>query len=52
MYMAGMFFLGYMMITTIESTAFSHPATNCIGAGLGVMLGMERKISNKNYLLY
>lgn len=52
MYMAGMFFLGYMMIITIESTAFSHPATNCIGAGLGVMLGMERKISNKNYLLY
>lgn len=42
MYMAGMFFLGYMMITTIESTAFSHPATNCIAAGLGVILGLER----------
>lgn len=53
MYMAGMFFLGYMMITTMESTAFSHPATNCIAVGLGVILGVERnKLANKSCYLY
>lgn len=47
MYAGGMFVLGYMMITTFESTSFANPATFILSLPLGLIIGGYYKLEKE-----
>lgn len=48
LYAAGILALGYMLITTFESTAFAHPSAFVLSLVLGIVVGKSYRKENVN----